>query len=197
MVVVMMNNTEQEYLFVHDSGGGWWLKLTTAEQIIDYFEHSTMYGEGLDLFWDYKKRGLDPLNLPAEEKINMMLGDNKKAFMYMQSAIIQARKYGCSILDGFKCLRLESAEKMLGDIRDYGACFVNSVGGSTYGVTQDNFCRRKSLVFPHFTQKDIRVKSFQNGKHFYAYIGDIQVRQGETLKWESYNEAYEVALSMV
>lgn len=188
---------EIDYLFVHDSGGGWWLKLTTAEEIVNFYEHTTMYGEGLDLYWDYVKNGIDPITLPAEEKIKLMLGNNKNAYMYMQGAILQASKYNCSILDGFKLLRMEGAQKLLGDIRKYGACYINSVGGSTYSIEQDNFCRRKNLVFPQFTEKDIRVKRFDKGTHFYAYVGDIQVRQGDKLKWDNYDEAYNMALSMM
>lgn len=60
-----------EYLFVHEKQGGWWLKITTAEELINYFEHNTMYGEGLDLYWDCVKQDIDPLSLPVEEQINL------------------------------------------------------------------------------------------------------------------------------
>ena len=41
------------------------------------------------------------------------------------------------------------------------------------------------------------MKQFPGGEHYYAYIGDMQVRDGDTLKWNSYQEAYEMALSLL
>lgn len=186
-----------EYLFVHDKNGGWWLKVTTAEQVLDYVTQSTLYGEGLDLYWELVKQGIEPLHLPLDKRIEFMTGERSRAFMSMQGAITEAVKYECSIVDGFKAMRLEFAENMMKEIRESGACYANSVGGMTFGVEADNFCRRSSLTFPQFNKDDIRVKRFDNGTHFYAYIGDIQVRQGEILKWNSFDEAYKMALSML
>ena len=35
------------------------------------------------------------------------------------------------------------------------------------------------------------------GNHYYAYIDDVQVRDGDKLKWDSYDEAYSYASSLV
>lgn len=43
----------------------------------------------------------------------------------------------------------------------------------------------------------MEVKSFPGGDHFYAYIGDMQVRDGDILKWDTYDEAYNQALSIL
>lgn len=63
------------------------------------------------------------------------------------------------------------------------------------------FVRRKELVWPTFNVNDIRIKSFQGGQHFYAYVDDVQVREGSgndtKLKWDTYEEAYQAALSYI
>ena len=55
----------------------------------------------------------------------------------------------------------------------------------------------KDIIFPDFKRHQIRVKSFPGGDHFYAYIGDMQVRDGDILKWDTYDEAYNQALSIL
>ena len=62
---------------------------------------------------------------------------------------------------------------------------------------KNGFVRRKELVFPNFKRDEIRIKKFPNGEHYYAYIDDMQVRDGDTLKWNTYEEAYNQALSMI
>ena len=48
-----------------------------------------------------------------------------------------------------------------------------------------------------FKESDIRIKQFQGGEHYYAYVGDMQVRDGENFKWNSYKEAYDKALEVI
>ena len=56
------------------------------------------------------------------------------------------------------------------------------------------FCRRKSLVFPDFKKSDIRIQKYDCGSHYYAFVGDMQVRDGDRLKWNTYEEAYRLSL---
>ena len=59
------------------------------------------------------------------------------------------------------------------------------------------FCRRKQLVFPHFRREDIRIKQFNGGRHWYAYVGDMQIRDGDQLKWNTKEAAQAAAEAMV
>ena len=91
------------------------------------------------------------------------------------------------------------AEQQLDTIHECGAIYINPVGGY-HGYSKDKeyaFVRRKDIVFPDFKKEHIRVKSFPGGDHFYAYIGDMQVRDGDILKWDTYEEAYNQALSIL
>lgn len=85
--------------------------------------------------------------------------------------------------------------KYLGEAEIY----INPVGGY-HGYSGDKeyaFVRRKNIIFPDFKKEHIRVKSFPGGDHFYAYIGDMQVRDGDVLKWDTYEDAYNQALSIL
>ena len=80
----------------------------------------------------------------------------------------------------------------LRDLQERGAIYINRLGGYHGDSTQEKlpFVHRDKLVFPNFKENEIRIKQFPNGEHWYAYIDDVQVRDGDTLKWNTYEEAY-------
>ena len=107
-----------------------------------------------------------------------------KDFQFMYMAIQKAEKRdNMTFLDGIRAINLEMGESDLRYIREDGAVYFNRVGGKTFSVDYVQFCRRKNLVFPDFKASDIRVKQQTGGTHYYAYIGDMQVRDRDILKW--------------
>ena len=74
---------------------------------------------------------------------------------------------------------------------------INPAGGHTHGIETAQFCWRKQLVFPDFKKEDIRVRKFNGGQHWYAYIGDMQVRDGDRLKWNTQEAARAAAEALV
>lgn len=181
-----------EWLFVYD--GGWWLKITDVQQLTEYHKRTDAkrYEGALMMYKDGKR----PENMSLEERIRASIEGNR-SFMLMQAAIIQAQNMEGTFLDGIRGLNMEIGMKELKDIREYGAVYINPVGGSTFSVDYTQFCRRKELIFPNFRKEDIRVKQFRGGSHWYAYIGDMQVRNGEELKWNTKEAAQRVAESIV
>lgn len=104
----MAANSETEYLFIYD-GEMWWLKLTDAEQIIDYHKKTDNRYEGaIKLYMKFKEEGKEWYNLlegmPLEERIKTM---ESKDFKYLQCAIIKAKQVEGTIFDGFRCLNME------------------------------------------------------------------------------------------
>lgn len=194
----MMNREEEtEYLFVYD--GSWWLKLTTSDQIIDYARKTNGKYEGaIEMYMRWKKDGKDfedaVMELAPEERIQLM---QNRDFKYLQCAVIQAQKIGGTIFDGFRSLNMEIGAAYLETIREHGAVYINPVGGQTFDVEYSQFCRRKELVFPEYKREDIRVKQFNGGQHWYAYIGDTQVRNGDQMKWNTHDAAFEAAAALV
>jgi hypothetical protein len=188
-----MKGAYMEYLFVHDKQGGWWLKIDSVEKLIDYHQKTNNRYEGALQMYLQGKR---PQKMSLEERISLDM-DNNKDWKYLQAAIIMAQNVGGTLFDGFRCLNMEFGSKELKDIQEYGACYLNCVGGSTFSVDYDNFCRRDELIFPNFQISDIRIKQFDKGQHYYAYVGDMQVRDGDVLKWNTYDEAYTRACALV
>lgn len=184
-----------EYLFVF-SDGGWWLKLDSIEKLIDY--HQKMNGSYFeDAFLMYMHKGspdkiLESLSLP--ERIEMM---NTRSFKHLQGAVMQAQNGNGTIMDGFRWMNMEIGMVRLRYIREYGAVYINRVGGHTFSLNYTQFCRRKELVFPDFKKEDIRIKRFHGGCHYYAYIGDMQLHNGEQSKWNTHDAAYEAALKYI
>lgn len=188
-----------EYLFVYD-GITWWLKMTEADQIADYHKKTagSRYEGAIDLYMKLRQDGKEWYNLldgmELQERIKMM---ESKDFKYIQCAIIKAQQVEGNIFDGFRCLTMEIGAAQLDNIRKYGAVFVNAAGGHTHGVETAQFCRRKQLVFPDFKKEEIRVKQFKGGRHWYAYIGDMQLRNGDQLKWNTQEAAQRAAEAMI
>jgi len=184
-----------KYLFVYD-GKVWWLKLTNPEQLIDYHKQTSSRYEGaIKLYMEMRQEGKEfhdfMGSLPFEERIRLM---DSRDYKYLQCALIKAQKTGGNIFDGFRGLTVETGATELGTIREYGAVFINPAGGHTHGVETMQFCYRKQPIFPCFKYEEIRVKRFEGGHHWYAYIGDVQVRDGDNkIKWDTEEEARRAA----
>lgn len=43
----------------------------------------------------------------------------------------------------------------------------------------------------------IEVKQFPMGKHYYAFVDGVQLKQGERVKFDSYKEAFNFAKEFV
>lgn len=172
---------------------GWWLKIQTPEELAEYFKlvNPTRYGNVFENYVYGKEFNSNSVeHVPHHKEADLTYG-----------IVMQAARNGQTILQGIQSFQLEVALRCLDDIREYGAIYFNRVGGRTFHYEPTNiqygFVRRKELVWPDFEVKDIRVKQFPGGEHFYAYVGDVQVRDGDTLKWDTYEDAYQNALNYV
>ena len=193
-----------DYLFVMDNKGGWWLKIDSMKKLMDYFEH-TLPGKYEGAINLYRKILLEKskdetvlehiMGKPLAERIELMNGND---YQLMYAAILLAEKQEhMTLLDGFRLLNFELGEVTIRDLKENGAVYFNSKGGRTYEVATKQFCRRKNLIFPQYVESDIRISRFTGGKHYYAYVGDMQIREGEKMKWDSYEEAYQKACEII
>ena len=83
-------------------------------------------------------------------------------------------------------------------IREGSTLYVNANGG--YSMTMGEAVNRyesETLMWPVFSEKDIRIKKWPGGDHYYAYIGPIQVQESDTLKWDSESDARMAAMRYV
>lgn len=183
-----MNNEEKkiDYLFVWKNDG-WWLKITTPAQLFDYWDKTDgKWSEVLSNLIRSKEFGWGMEHATA---LSFVTG------MY-------ANKVDKPLLNAVADFAGEIKGQQLKFLMQYGTLYFNQKGGYHFRYNDDTetqFCRRKDLVWPGFKEKDIRIKSFPGGTHFYAYIGDVQVRaeNGLDLKWDTYEEAMQEALALV
>lgn len=190
-----------EYLFVLSADGGWWLKINTVDQLVDYHQKTDAkrYENALRNYFHgkYPKDLIEETAKSGNPEDVVALYSNRD-FMYMQAALMKAQDTGGTILDGFSMLRMEAGLSELKELREFGAVYFNVAGGHTFKLKYTQFCRRKELIFPSFSEADIRIKKFsQGGSHWYAYIGDVQLKNGEKEKWNSYEAAKEFAYSVL
>lgn len=173
-----------EWLFVLKDKGthnqGWWLKISNADELVAYYEKLSGAREEA-IFNEYLSKANDP---------------DARYSNVTQAVIMNAQKKRLNIYEGIRDFRLTVAMQQLESIHKYGAIYINRVGGyhGAYGNAPEyDFVRRKEPIFPDFKREDIRIKKFEGGQHYYAYIGDMQVRDGDILKWNTYDEAYKQA----
>lgn len=187
-----MSDVLAKWLFVHAVQGGWWLKLTSDDDIINYIKATNDRYDGAMC-----KAVHEPIEkMSLEDRIKASLSGDRN-YMLLQAGMVMAQKYNTTLYSGFEHLQTEFGMALHRDIAENGETFVNRVGGKTFSLEYDQFVWRKDLVFPDYTIADIRIKQFSGGQHHYAYIGDTQLRDGDKLKWDSYKEAYDFAVSVV
>lgn len=186
----MSENTKWQ--FVHEINGGWWLRLTSDGDIINYIKATNDRYDGA-----LCKAVHEPIEkMSLEDRIKAQVNGDRN-YMLLQAGMVMAQKCNTTLYGGFERLQTEFGMALHRDILENGETFVNSVGGKTFSLDYDQFVWRKDLVFPNYTIADIRIKQFEKGQHYYAYVGDTQLRNGEKLKWNTYNEAYNFAVAIV
>jgi hypothetical protein len=87
--------------------------------------------------------------------------------------------------------------KASGILRD-GKIYVNKNGGffshnKDLTILDEIIIDSDRLIFPQYTEKDIRVKRWDDGTHWYAYVGDFQVEWDGDKKWNSEETATRAA----
>lgn len=183
-----------EYLFVLSKQNGWWLKIDTVAKLIDY--HQKTDGARYEGAMERLLKGEDPREMAEntvdfQQRIKLMQDRN---FKYMMAAVMKAEQINGTVFDGFRALKMEAGSNELRTLKEFGEIYFNSAGGHTHGIEFTQFCRRSELIFPFYSKEDIRIKKYNNGgKHWYAFIGDMQIRDGDKLKWNTYEEARRVS----
>lgn len=187
-----MNENTKQWLFVHALSGGWWLKLTSDEDIIRYIKATNdRYDSALC------KAVHEPIeSMSLEDRIKAQLNGDRN-YMFLQAATVMAQKHNTTLYSGFEHMQTEFGMALHRDISENGQTFVNCAGGKTFSLDYDQFVWRDDLVFPNYTMADIQIKRFEGGQHYYVYVGDTQLRMGDRLKWNTYNEAYDFAVAVV
>lgn len=188
---------------------GWWLKISNMAELEAYImkTHANPRIENaFDMYKEMHDKGQESRpgksvrevleELPQEERMRLML-QSPSAWNTMYGAIMEAERIGGTILDGFRCMNMEIGRTYIRHVREDGVCFINRNGGCNAIIEYDDWCTRDDLVWPDFTESDIRVKQFPGGEHWYAYVGSMEVHNGDTLRFGSKREAENAAMEII
>lgn len=165
----------------------WWLKIKSDTELLKYLELTrSKYGRAFENFVE------DKLYQPGL----MIHGPNPRH----ANLTMLAYFYGISTKQSFAAALCDIASitalNMQKALDAHGCVYVNPNGGyNTSGIESGDFCHRKELVWPQFTEQDIKISKFPGGQHYYAHVGTTDVRQGEKTKFDTYEAAKEAAMA--
>lgn len=178
------------------SNQGWWLKVSSIDELVCYMKETnpTRYEKVYENYIADKLYNKESVSHgPYMTEANTTL-----------AVVYTGMRHKCNIYQAIERFAGEVAINQMNSIQEYGAIYINCVGGYTFMHSSDveyAHVYRQELVWPNFNKDEIRIKSFPGGEHFYAYVGDVQVKEGSgndaVLKWDTYDEAYQQALSYI
>lgn len=168
--------------------GGWWLKVSTVEELKQYLLEAESNWEGI----------LDNL-LNSKEFIRY--GNEHDGEIATSIGF-----FGLNGIDATILFRERIISDQLNEIKNGNTIVINSVGGyfilNDKGLNGDTkkysqWCKRKELKFPDFSKENLKIERFPLGNHWYIYLDGVQLRDKDKIKWNSYEEAYNYASKFI
>lgn len=169
-----------KHVFLYN-GQGWFLKIDTVRELNAY----------LDMIWKIRK-----------DDLMYDLGRIRKNLHPTSDIVgicdVLARLRGRDLWAEFDRLRMRQSSEMSRMVIDGHALYVNPSGG--YCAKLENVSNRydsEELRWPVFRESDVRIKQWPGGTHWYAYVGPIQVKSGDKVKFDSESDARAAAMAYV
>ena len=83
-------------------------------------------------------------------------------------------------------------------LMNFKKIYINKTGGffphsEDVIVLDEMIIEDKRLIFPQYTENDIRIKKWDGGKHYYAFVGDFEVEMHGERKWNTEQRAMDMA----
>ncbi len=174
-----------DYIFVFRDEC-WYLKVADMATLIDYFQRV-----------EEPRMGKGFLNAVYSKELNENGKEHAdKLGFYM---LIHAENHGMSLMESAADITSRKMKSMMQMMAKGYTIYINRNGGWNMGMEKDykQWVRKDKLIFPDFKKNQIKIEKFPGGQHFYAYIDGMQLRDGDTLKWNTYKEAYDYSLKFV
>jgi len=170
-----------KWKFFHN-GDGWWLRIESVEELIEYQKHDNRGSLALDRYLQHELNGakLDNLSLALQ-----MIGQKENCTAFAAASKFQLKFY----------------ETYLRHLQEDGFININCMGGcNSIDWEMKQVIYKDNLSFPSFTKNDIVIKTFKPVDyrsnyeyHFYAYLGNFQLTDGNKVKWNTEKEARDFA----
>ena len=179
---------EWVFQFYNTKGSeGWWLNINSQESLDNYFSEKNVIDFDKEHFEKLDKAGSDDRTKITHTEFGHL-------------AKIIMKDYNVNHDFAYNIIKDLQRNSMLKIMNEGNQLLVNRRGGFRIKYKKEkalSFVRRNKLEFPRYFSEDIRIKKFPDGKHWYAYVGDMQVRDGDILKWNSYDEALQIAENFI
>ena len=178
------------YRFIFKNGG-WWLKISTVDELENYTKKTAAKNpivNGFKSVLNCREFGKpvdgEPLR-PHVNNVGFLIG-------------LHAHNNDMSYFESACHLAIKSDNAKICELLKGRNLYFNRHGGWHSGINDyDQWYDSEKLIFPDFNKSEIKIEQFPMGEHYYAYIGNMQVRDGDTLKWNTYEEAYTHALQYI
>ena len=168
------------YTFICTSDKEWYLKITSIEQLLDYWNNvfNSKMRLALDTIIDTKEFGK---GFKHCDKLQAMIG-----FM--------AR--------GEKLTYEEAHDKIVYDVRiaqyqalyDGKTVYINKkMGWNSAPKKTEQFVHKSEFEFPVMKSDRLDIKQFPLGKHYYVFIDGVQLWHEGEVKFDTYEEAFDFA----
>ena len=167
------------YTFVYNKKDGWWLKITTLEDLMAYWEkYDDVLGKSETKLPQTKEFGRGMLHA---NEVDTVLG-------------LHARNGNLSISEAKISLLTEIKQAQYRAVCKGNTIYINQNGGwNDIPRTTEQFVHKSTLVFPDFKRGEIKIEKFPLGSHFYLFIDGVQIKNGEQVKWNTYQDAEQYA----
>lgn len=180
------------YKFVFKDDG-WWLKISSIEELDDYYTNTE---ENPFL----KTLGNGAVSLAHCPEFYVRNDRSETIGKHVNNVGFALGMYASTRQLSIPTATKEFIENYVRDQVDLVTkgytIYINRKGAYhwTDGTEKNsNWYESTTLTFPELKEDAIKIEKFPLGNHYYAYIGKMQVRDGDTLKWNTYQEAYEAA----
>ena len=101
----------KKYQFVHEVNGGWWLRLTSDDDIVRYIRDTNDRYDGA--MCQAVHNPIEKMSL--EDRIKAQLSGDRN-YMLLQAGMIMAQKYNTTLYSGFEHLQTEFGMTLHKDI---------------------------------------------------------------------------------
>ena len=165
------------YTFVYNKKDGWWLKISSLRELMIYWETFTdLFEKSLEKLPKTKEFGC---GMEHADTIDTMIG-------------FYARSHKITFEEAKTDLLCDIKKEQYKALNENGFIFINRKHGwNAVDRETEQFVHRRNLVFPDVKNGKIKIEKFPLGNHYYVFVDDIQLRNGDTLKWNTPEEAKE------
>lgn len=165
------------YTFVYNKKDGWWLKISSLRELMIYWEtYTDLFEKSLEKLPKTKEFGC---GMEHADTIDTMIG-------------FYARSHKITFEEAKTDLLCDIKKEQYKALNENGFIFINHKHGwNSIDRKTEQFVHRRNLVFPDVKNGKIKIEKFPLGNHYYVFIDDIQLRNGDNLKWNTPEEAKE------